>query len=39
MITRFSDQSILAFDRSADGKQVLIARGTITRDAILLKGP
>ena len=38
MITRFSDQSIFAFDRSADGKQVLIARGTITRDAFLLKG-
>ena len=38
MITRFSDQSVFAFDRSADGKQVLIARGTITRDAFLLKG-
>ncbi len=38
MITRFSEQSIMAFDRSTDGKQVLIARGTITRDAFLLKG-
>ena len=38
MITRFSDQNIMAFDRSADGKQVVIARGTITRDAFLLKG-
>jgi Tol biopolymer transport system component len=38
MITRFSDQTIFAFDRSADGKSLLIARGTITRDAFLLKG-
>ena len=38
MITRFSDQTIFAFDRSTDGKQVVIARGTITRDAFLLKG-
>ena len=38
MITRFSDQNIMAFDRSSDGKQVLISRGTITRDAFLLKG-
>lgn len=38
MITRFSDQNVMAFDRSTDGKQVLISRGTITRDAFLLKG-
>lgn len=38
MITRFSDQNIMAFDRSADGRSLLIARGTITRDAFLLKG-
>ena len=38
MITRFADQNIMAFDRSADGKEVLISRGTITRDAFLLKG-
>jgi Tol biopolymer transport system component len=37
MITRFSDQIIFAFDRSIDGKQLLIARGAITRDAFLLK--
>lgn len=37
-VTRFPDQQIMAFDRSADGKHVLVARGTITRDAFLLKG-
>ena len=38
MITRFSDQTIFAFDRSADGKSLVISRGAITRDAFLLKG-
>ena len=38
MITRFSDQNIMAFDRSADGKHVIIARGVIARDAFLLQG-
>jgi serine/threonine protein kinase/Tol biopolymer transport system component len=36
-ITRFSDQTILAFDRSADGKKLIIARGMLTRDAVLIR--
>ncbi len=36
-VTRFSDQTILAFDRSADGKTLIIARGTQSRDAVLIR--
>ena len=36
-VTRFSDQAIFAFDRSADGKTLIIARGTLTRDAVLIR--
>jgi Tol biopolymer transport system component len=36
-VTRFSDQVLFAFDRSADGKMLIIARGTLTRDAVLIK--
>jgi Tol biopolymer transport system component len=36
-VTHFSDQAIFAFDRSADGKTLIIARGTLTRDAVLIR--
>jgi hypothetical protein len=28
---------IQAFDRSADGKKLIIARGNLTRDAVLIR--
>ena len=36
-ITRFGDQSILAFDRSTDGTKLYIARGALMRDAVLIR--
>jgi Tol biopolymer transport system component len=36
-LTKFSDQVILAFDRSADGRKLIIARGMLTRDAVLIR--
>jgi serine/threonine protein kinase/Tol biopolymer transport system component len=36
-LTKFSDQVILAFDRSADGRKLIIARGNLTRDAVLIR--
>src|SRR5262249_49709458 len=36
-VTRFPDQNIFAFDRSADWKTLIIARGTLTRDAVLIR--
>jgi len=36
-VTHFSDQAILAFDRSVDGKNLIIARGMLTRDAVLIR--
>jgi Tol biopolymer transport system component len=35
-LTRFGDQSIMAFDRSVDGTKLYIARGALTRDAVLI---
>ena len=37
MVTRFSDQTIFNFDRSADGKTLIIGRGLNTRDAVLIR--
>ena len=37
-LTHFADQTILGFDVSSDGRSLLIARGALTRDAILIKG-
>jgi Tol biopolymer transport system component len=36
-VTHFVDQNILGFDRSADGKTLIIARGILSRDALLIK--
>jgi hypothetical protein len=36
-VTRFVDQAIMGFDRSADGKRLIVARGVLSRDAILLR--
>jgi Tol biopolymer transport system component len=36
-VTHFSDQTIFAFDRSADGKTLIIARGMLSRDAVLIR--
>lgn len=38
MITHFPDQNVMAFDRTRDGKEVLVSRGLIVRDAFLIKG-
>jgi len=38
MITHFPDQNVMAFDRTRDGKDVLVSRGIIVRDAFLMKG-
>jgi serine/threonine protein kinase len=35
-LTRFGDQTIMAFDRSVDGTKLYIARGALTRDAVLI---
>jgi Tol biopolymer transport system component len=37
-ITSFADQSILGFDVSADGKSLVIARGQLSRDAVMIRG-
>ena len=36
-VTNFADQVILAFDRTPDGKRLIIARGTLNRDAVMIK--
>ena len=36
-VTRFGDQIVMAFDRSADGTKLYIARGALSRDAVLIK--
>jgi Tol biopolymer transport system component len=36
-LTRFGDQAIFAFDRSADGTKLYIARGALMRDAVLIR--
>jgi eukaryotic-like serine/threonine-protein kinase len=36
-VTHFSDQVIFGFDPSPDGKTLVIARGTLTRDALLIR--
>ena len=36
-LTRFADQLVFGFARSLDGKQLIIARGTLSRDAMLLR--
>jgi Tol biopolymer transport system component len=36
-VTHFVDQNILGFDRSPDGKTLIIARGILSRDALLIK--
>ncbi len=36
-LTRFADQVVFAFARSVDGKQLIIARGTLSRDAMMIR--
>jgi hypothetical protein len=36
-VTRFIDQGIFGFDLTPDEKRLILARGTLTRDAILLR--
>ncbi len=36
-VTRFVDQNILGFDRSIDGKHLIIARGHLSRDAMMIR--
>jgi Tol biopolymer transport system component len=36
-VTHFADQTIFSFDRSGDGKRLIIARGTLSRDAMLIR--
>jgi Tol biopolymer transport system component len=36
-VTHFADQVIFGFDRSLDGKQLIIARGTLSRDAVMIR--
>jgi hypothetical protein len=36
-VTHFVDQNIFGFDRSADGKRLIIARGILNRDAVLIR--
>ena len=36
-LTRFADQVIFGFSRSLDGKQLIIARGTLSRDAMIIR--
>jgi Tol biopolymer transport system component len=36
-VTHFVDQNILGFDRSLDGKRLIIARGVLNRDAVLIR--
>ena len=36
-VTHFVDQNIMGFDRSADGKRLIIARGVLLRDAMLMR--
>ena len=37
-VTNFSDLAIVRFARSPDGRQLLLCRGTQTRDAFLMTG-
>jgi Tol biopolymer transport system component len=36
-VTRFVDQNILGFDRSTDGKHLIVARGILNRDAVMIR--
>ena len=36
-VTDFVDQNILFFDRSVDGKSLIIARGVLSRDAVMIR--
>ena len=36
-LTHFADQNIHNFDRSTDGKRLIIARGILSRDAVLIR--
>ena len=36
-VTHFVDQAILGFDRSTDGKRLIIARGILSRDAVMIR--
>ena len=36
-LTRFGDQNVMDFDRSSDGKTLVIARGILSRDAVLIR--
>ena len=36
-LTRFADQIVIDFDRSADGKTLIISRGVLNRDAVLIR--
>ena len=36
-VTRFADQIVFGFARSLDGKQLIIARGTLSRDAMIIR--
>lgn len=36
-ITHFVDETILGFDVSSDGKRLIISRGNLTRDALLIR--
>ena len=36
-LTHFVDQNVVGFDRSVDGKSLIIARGILTRDAVIIR--
>jgi Tol biopolymer transport system component len=36
-LTHFADQTMINFNLTADGKQLIIARGLLSRDALLIK--
>jgi Tol biopolymer transport system component len=36
-VTNFVDQNIMFFDRSVDGKRLIIARGVLSRDAVMIR--
>lgn len=36
-VTHFVDQNVLGFDASTDGKGLILTRGILTRDAVLVR--
>ncbi len=36
-ITKFADQEIYGFDRTSDGTRLIVARGMLNRDAMLIR--